>query len=215
MSWTLVVGSGRCGSMYLAELLRANGLDAAHEPEPCLRDSHERAARGDPIRSVSALEARPVADVEVNPYGSLLVEHLLAYASEPPNRVVHLHRDGKEAIASQLRNARPGAMDPYKREGDTRFEAACRWWARSVAHGHAHASVSLRFEDLVKDPKLACAAFGIQDRVRDPGPVNQTAEKKRSRFPAPEDWSLWMNQRYKEICGPAETMVRGQVVPCP
>lgn len=157
------LNAGNCGSKYLVELLRVNGLTRIfHEKPPDLDyiglDWYLRRRRASTIKLLLRLSRSSVLFESSNRLFS--VTGLLRDVF-PESRFIHLHREGKDAIRSSVnKNIWPTvySCDPRPRYQSiltgpmdaTPFEKSCHYWA----------NVNTRILDDLADSDHLSLSFG-------------------------------------------------------
>ncbi|MEM6531508.1 MAG: hypothetical protein AAF654_02735 [Myxococcota bacterium] len=213
--------AGGCGSAYLVELLRANGLNGVfHEKKPDLRDEGLAYYRGDlALETAKALlrQTRWRVRIEVSNRLFSLAEPLSqAFAGA---RFIHLHRDGWDSVRSIWSNPRVEEIFAQdlrfqtlgEYSGGDVFPAVCRYWrninARIADDLEGRLSVSIKFDDLIAGQLHSLENFlGLRLAVRSIDPVNIKTDLRKNRRPEFADWSPAEQQTFWVECG--ETMTR-------
>lgn len=217
---TFIVGTGRCGTKYLCELLKANGIDAVWEPykllHPVMKDYYFGQLDG---QRVALLREQLKKSWEFQD-NDVIVDNGLSFCVDiitdlyPEASIVHLHRDGPPTIASHIRNGqatnweyRWSALPWMDRPGSVTFNSACRWWSSinsMIIDSVEDTNVDyyrLPFDDLIKGRvSVLEEAIEANIEVTEIEPQNTTTEDREDNFPPPEEWSTGMRQRYNTRC---------------
>lgn len=215
---------GGCGSTYIIQLLRDNGIeDVFHEKAPDLNEIGV-AHFENPIsqnRLIRLLRyTRHNVFFEANNRFFTLTREL---SSAFPNaRFIHLYRDPIEAVRSAM--SKPN-VEPYLKvnvrlsssvggpPSATPFEKFCYHWQianqrilddlQIVAQQTGVDFLSLSFDDLVAGRLESFESFtGIKLTRRVRPPVNQRATRVEGKFPKYHQWSSDQQETLQRICGP-------------
>lgn len=190
--------SGRCGSKYLAWVLRELGVEAVHEPEPDLWCEHvARAVHATPgNRPRERVDStRPTVDVEVNNRLSFLAHDVMSVFGDDA-LYAHLHRNPWDSVTSQMRNSRNVKLDTIY-GGVNQFQGACYWWARTnratimAAQRNNVDLVNVPFHRLVNGEAAGALSEIKGSNVSDypTQPRNETSPRRETRFPSPGEWT--------------------------
>lgn len=212
--------AGGCGSMYVVELLKANGLERCyHQKRPELDalgiDFYEGKASAERLQQV-LIHTRK--DVFFEACNRLFSMSRVLKKAFPDVRFIHLHRDPKEVIPSALSKPVGMTWDSGRRRyiseplcGPTSasvLERSCRYWAnynqRIIDDLEGENCLSLKFSDLIAGNVEALEAFmDVKLPNRKIKPVNANKPVgKQGRYPAFELWPKEDQNCLFEICGP-------------
>jgi hypothetical protein len=213
------VNSGSCGSKYIVNLLRSNGLNNSyHEKKP---DFNYLGIRyhlsrdhlsSDCLVLMMRLTRGNVFFESSNRLFSLIP---IIKKSFPKAKFIFLHRDGRDSVCSALN---VGNVDAYFRYNfrfssglcgpshSDSFSKACQHWAyvnnviyRDLQGIEANDYIFLPFEKLIKgELKILEEFMGIELRTKRIAPVN-VGRKKRSSSSL--DWREEDKDRFWHICG--------------
>lgn len=215
---------GGCGSTYIVQLLRDNGIDRAfHEKAPDLNElgvehfanpvSRKRLVR------ILRYTRHNVFFEANNRFFSLTQELALAF---PNASFIHLYRDPVEAVRSAM--SKPD-VEPYLKKNvrlrtaiagpvsATPFERFCYHWKIAnqrlrddlitVEQRTGRPYLTLGFDDLVAGRLTEFERFtGLNLTRRTRPPVNQRATRAEGKFPEYDHWSLAQQQFLNDVCGP-------------
>jgi len=218
------LNSGNCGSTYMVDLLRKNGIENCHhEQRPdfnLLGSEYFVESTPDPQK-----EAKLVKMMQVTRKNTFFEASNRLFALTPiieqsfPNaKFIHLHRNGQETVRSIL--SRPYLTDFFTRytvvrnilspfpKRKTNFEKACLFWNTlnktilDDLKNHDH--LSLPFKKLVNGDLVELESFmHIKIKRRKEAKVNGTKFEKVRKF---DEWPEHQKQIFWDICG--DTMER-------
>ena len=213
------LSAGGCGSKYLVELLRVNGMARCHhEKNPSLDELGVQYYRGDvdtdQVARVLRTTRRYVHFESSNRLFSMARPILQAF---PRARFIVLHRDGRDAVNSMRSNPQveqklsnnyrfTEVLKGYRGAGT--LELLCHYWsdvnARILADLAGRDFLSLRFDDLVSGRVESIERFvGLRLDIRRIAPVNVKPGKEQ-RHPDFGQWPPDEQRLFWDICG--ETM---------
>lgn len=215
--------SGACGSTYLIQLLRDNGVAGCyHEKRPDLNalgiEHYERPVSASRLR---ALVRYTRWDIFLEANNRLFSLSGPLAESFPNCRFIHLFRDGREAVASAL--SKP-EMERYLqrnlrfqgtlagRRSQTPLIRFCHYWRNmnqrilddlDRLNGRIPPVFYLSLSDLKQghlDGLAKC--LGVRLPVRRRGVVNRGRVGRQGQFPQFDDWTASQQRAFWEICGP-------------
>lgn len=212
--------AGSCGSMYVVELLKANGLKSCyHQKRPELDalgiDFFEGKASEERLEQVLI---RTRKDVFFEACNRLFSMSQVLKKAFPDARFIHLHRDPRDVIPSALSKPSKMTWNSGRRRYTSEklcgpatapvLERACRYWAnynqRILDDLKGEDFLSLKFSDLIAGSVEGLEAFmDVKLSNRKIKPVN--AKKpvgKQGRYTAFEQWPKEDRDLLCRICGP-------------
>jgi hypothetical protein len=207
------VGTGRCGTKYLANLLQTNNVnDAYWEKEPFLEERLLAYWKGElnqgRTRDLIKDLKRTRNDVFFEANHALTFGMPLLLDVFLDARFVHLHRAPDPCITSHLRNS-PSVNLESRWTADEKFTAACKWW--SMKNGFIlglreriedELVLDLPFEDLVSGEVDALQDFlGMEFEHDETAAMNKTSQYRADNFPPPTEWSDEKWDTLEETCG--------------
>lgn len=214
---------GACGSTYLIQLLRDNGIkDAYHEKKPDLNElgveHFETPGSSHRIVRILRYTRHNVFFEANNRFFSLSKELAIAF---PNAKFIHLFRSPIESVRSGMSKCN---VVPYLQEnvrlrssvggpsGGTPFEKFCHHWRianqrihddlKSIAEKNQQPYLTLDFLDLVAgklDEFESFTGIRLSQRVRPP--VNQRPTRPEGKYPEYNQWSAQERKTLEEICG--------------
>ena len=236
-----IVGMGRSGTTFLANLLRrAPGASVYHETKGdsnALVEAYwdlrkgEKYIQGTRKRLIAARVMQSHCQVygEVN---SLLRFHVDALRNLGSPIILHLVRDGRNVVRSGMnRNTftpadkrmtgrlRPHIGDPYDNRWNTmdRFARMCWYWASTINYLLQLQVPTVRFEDLIgsyeqfKNQILEPLGLEIS-REHWQGEIRKPKNATEQKtFPVWEDWTLEQKCQFLEICGNTMLALRYEI----
>lgn len=165
-----VVGTGRCGTTWLSEILSTSSFAAVHH-EPNRKADRISIVSRDADLSLAYIQKRRqyVANAlrsnlyygEVNGY---LQYHIDALRKVFNANIFLLVRNGADVVRSWFSHDTfdsDGREKYFKPEGETRFEKLCWWWASRNELSMAEDVEVVRLEDLASDWAVFDKAFGF------------------------------------------------------
>jgi hypothetical protein len=230
-----VLSAARSGSKWLANFVdRATSCSARHE----WTLNHRRVGRemvadkrtsGDYVglvenrrlaqqliqQAVSHYRTVPGDVLEANVYLEPFIPTLNALGDDVT--LLHLHRDGRDVVRSLLdrewyatpgdRKHRTVPIDDWA--GLTQFERACWYWRYTNERIMPFASHHLRFEEIVRDPRVLSRRLDSLGIVVHPLLAEREFPKvinaaKSRRFPPYDDWPGEYRRTFERICGPTQ-----------
>lgn len=212
--------SGSCGSAYIVELLKANGLGPSyHEKPPDLDifgiDYYEGRIPDWRARAV-LLQTRRGVYFEAN--NRLFAMSRALKEAFPDARFIHLHRDPRSYVPSALSKPPSSTWDSGRRRYRSEalsgpldsplLDRACTYWTRYnrriLEDLRPYHHLSLKSADLFDGNLNDLERFlGHELRVRRLGAVNaDKAVRKEGQHPNFHDWSSTDQQTLYRICGP-------------
>lgn len=217
------LNSGSCGSAYIVELLRANGVRRCfHEKWP---DWDEEGVRyyldAKPERELTWLlkHTRRLPEFESN--NRLFAFAKLLKRAFPDVRFIHQHRDPRADLLSGMnKDDWPAVMSNQRRlryssrlsgpPSESALERSCHYWNNINQRIHddlqdlGEPFLSLKFSDLISGRVESLENFlGISMKIRGIPPVNtklhlKSHDRPRVTFESLQDWE---RARFDEICG--------------
>ncbi len=215
---------GGCGSTYIIQLLRDNGIENAfHERAPDLNEigveHFENPISRNRLIRILRYTRHDVFFEANNRFFTLTQELALAF---PNAKFLHLYRDPAEAVRSNM--SKPN-VEPYLKENvrlrssvggppaASSLEKFCHHWRianqrlyddlQAVSRRTGRPYLTLSFEDLIAGRLDSFEEFtGLSLTRRTRPPVNQRAPRAEGRFPEFEKWSPEQQQALTAICGP-------------
>jgi hypothetical protein len=211
---------GGCGSMYIVELMKANGLGPCyHEKFPDLDDLgidyFEGKVSSRRVKRWLRLTRRDVffeASNRLFSMGSCLAEIF------PDAKFIHLHRDPRSYLPSGLSAPRALTWDSGRKRyrsvalgaghGLSDLERYCQFW---VAYNERIQTdlagkdiLSVRFDDLINGRIDGLRDFMQEDlRVQQVAPANSNKPIRNSgRYPQFDDWPERDKELVFSTCGP-------------
>lgn len=222
------LNSGSCGSGYIVELLRANGVRRCyHEKWPDWDvEGVEYFLDGKRERELTWLLKHTRRLVEFESNNRLFAFAKLLKRAFPEARFIHQHRDPRaDLISGMNKDDWPGVMSNRKRlryashlsgpQSESALERSCHYWANinkrilDDLQALGESFLSLKFADLIAGRVEHLEQFlGIALNIRQIAPVNikqhlKASERPRVTFETLQDWE---RGRFDDICG--ETMSR-------
>ncbi len=219
--------SGGCGSTYIVQLLIDNGVERCfHEKAPDFNQlgvTHYEQPQ--PATRLTSLLRYTRWDVFFEANNRLFSVGRQLACAFPGARFIHLHRDGREAVASTM--SKPNVQEYL--EANLRFqgnlagdhaarplERCCHYWDNmngrilddlQSLESQCGSHLSLRFDDLVCGRTQNLEKFiGKSFSVRQRDAVNQGRVRKGGLYPAFDQWPDADQELFWQICG--ETMRR-------
>ena len=172
-----ILSSGRCGTVFLADLLnQADGATVLHEPVGldimALKGAYDSPAKA--LRYVRLYRKKKIFELvkrfSINTYGETtptLIYHAQALQQCFPNcKIIHLVRDGRDVVRSWVnrdvylkendwsyRSLKPHATDKYYKEWPNmdQFEKCCWFWAEHNLWLLKVTTRIVRFEEVITD----------------------------------------------------------------
>lgn len=225
----LVLGSGRCGTRSLYEHLMDNDVPTTWEyPKPgkdsyplqrvCSQYVHGQRPAKDVVKTLDSFQG-------AGGLGRVMIHTVLPWAITAvlpridPTHVVHLHRDGRDVVRSQLSRWEHTLDSGFSVENRAHrpyhgvdhpvpvFIHACDYWA-----GATHRIHDLRDEVEYHDVSLTDlepVGVGLLEDLLDvdlDGDVPRSQSQDEYSFPAPEDWTHPYRAVFEWKAGP---MMRG------
>jgi len=201
-----VVGTGRCGTKWLAEMLGASKIAVVrHEPY------------GDELLEMNLKKETYIPSclrshrhyVECNGYMTKYIETLRGmYDAE----IYSLVRDGRDVVRSFYNRHlfKDGTREQeYQPQGETRFEKLCWWWNDQNRKAMSHGVPMIKFEDLLKDWGYFNLTFGfleIPQTVWDRKRRSKVNAAKRHNLPHHSKWGAEQTMIFDKHCG---SLMRG------
>jgi len=213
---------GGCGSTYIVQLLRDNGIEGAfHEKAPDLETLGVEHFES-PIsrhRLIRILRyTRYNVFFEANNRVFTMSRELSA--AFPNARFIHLYRDPAQAVRSAM--SKPNVV-PYLKSNvrlrtsisgpasATPFEKFCHHWKIAnqrilddldeVKRQTGQEFLTLRFDDLIAGNLSSFEDFaGIKLAKRTRPPVNQRQDRPEGKFPEFNDWTRSEQETLGQIC---------------
>ena len=209
--------SGSCGSLYITELMRANGYaDCHHEKSPDLDDLGIEMFEGTASkRRVKFWLRLTRSDVWFEANNRLFSMGRQLHEVFPEAQFIHLHRDPRQSVASALskRRWKPERIR-YQSEALngastlSELERLCTYWANYNARIRTDLlnapTFMLPFDDLVSGRLDALEEFmGVALPVRKVAPANADKPiRDNGIYPSFDAWSAADRDTLMRICGP-------------
>ncbi|MDG1872630.1 MAG: sulfotransferase [Mariniblastus sp.] len=215
---------GACGSTYLIQLLRENGIERVfHEKAPDLeRLGVERFFNQASSQRLIRLLRYTRHNVFLEANNRLFAMTRELKLAFPAARFIHLYRDPAEAVRSAM--SKPNVV-PYLKSNlrlrtsisgpisATPFEKFCHNWKttnqrifddlESVRRRTGEKCLTLKFDDLIGGRLDSLEHFcGIKLSMRARPPVNQRVDRPEGKFPPPDQWTLNQKSMLRQICYP-------------
>jgi len=211
---------GSCGSMYIVELLKLNGLSQCyHEKDPDLDvlgiAHYEGVASEERLKRV-LIHSRKDVFFEAN--NRLFSMSKILKESFPDSRFIHLHRDPRDLIPSALskpfeitwESGRPRytSQKLCGPANSTVLERMCRYWAnynqRILDDLKEEDHLSLKFSDLIIGNINSLEEFiGSSLTTKKISPVNADKPvRKEGKYQPFESFSQADKETLFRICGP-------------
>ncbi len=216
--------SGACGSSYVVQLLKENGIERAfHEKTPDLNklglEHYEQPAAASRLKMILRYTRHDAFFEANNRLFSMSRELAAAF---PSASFIHLHRDGIEAVRSAMSkpNVEAYLATNVRFSGSLAgshaefpFARCCHYWAnmnRRIATDMQRLGldddricVSLRFENLITgDVAPLERVLGVRLSKQTCAAVNIGRVGGRGKFPHYRDWNSGQKQTFDRICGP-------------
>ena len=213
--------AGSCGSTYIVELLKKNGLsECYHEKMPALDTlgiyHYEGKVTEKRLKSLLIHTRRNVFFEANNRLFSMTKNIKEAF---PESRFIYLHRDPRDSIRSSMSKPyelsygsgryRYNSTKLSGPESNTTLERNCHYWANynqrilyDLEGGEDY--LSLKFEDLVSGKLDALEEFiehPLKTRKIPPANANKPI-RKEGYYPSFDDWSEEDQATLLRICGP-------------
>jgi hypothetical protein len=215
---------GGCGSTYVVELLRDNGIHRVfHEKSPDLNEigveHFENPISRKRLIRILRYTRHNVFFEANNRFFTLTQELALAF---PNARFIHLYRNPVEAVRSAM--SKPNVESYLKANVRMRssvggppsaspFEKFCHHWyianqrlhedLQAVAQRSGQPYLTLRFEDLIAGRLGHFEEFiGLKLTQHVRPPVNQRPTRAEGKFPEFSQWSPKQRQALHQICEP-------------
>jgi hypothetical protein len=223
--------AGGCGSMYVVELLKANGLERCyHQKRPELDalgiDFYEGKASAERLQQV-LIHTRK--DVFFEACNRLFSMSRVLKKAFPDARFIHLHRDPREVIPSALTKPASMTWNSGRRRYTSEplcgsasasvLERSCRYWTnynqRILDDLQGEDCLSLKFSDLIAGNVEALEAFmdvKLPNRIIEPVNANKPVGKQ-GRYPAFEQWTQEDQELLYRFCGPVMEVLGYELQP--
>lgn len=207
-----VVGTGRCGTVWLSRLLNTSKVAKIHHE----RYGADRAARelGSPKESASYIKRR-VIDVnedlkqkrfygEVNPY---MLYHIDALRVILGAKIYLLVRDGRDVVRSwHSRKIFDGGHweKVLKPEGDSKFEKVCWWWNQANSLALSKNPEVIILERLIEEWRYFNSCFSFLEIPKKTWDANRLKRENVSpsyNLPHYRDWTDEHREIFDKHCG--------------
>lgn len=215
---------GGCGSTYIVQLLRDNGIENAfHEKAPDLEtlgvEHFENPISQNRLIRILRYTRHNVFFEANNRIFTMTRELASAF---PSSRFIHLYRDPAQAVRSAM--SKPNVV-PYLKsnvrlrtsiggpESAPPLEKFCHHWQianrrilddlHQVSRRTGQGYLTLKFDDLIAGKLGAFEEFtGMKLTEQTRPPVNQRQDRPEGKFPEFKDWSQSDQETLKQICHP-------------